>query len=154
MDVVFHRCAGGVVVRRRNDCIEFLLLKQIRKSGEIQWVMPKGHIEKSETSEMAAMREVREEAGIENLRLIACLGNQAFRYREEDENRHKKTVSWYLMETPCESHLSINVEEGFVEANWLPYEKTRGQCSHEDFREWVDRAAETLGIGIKLREFV
>ena len=132
-------------MRRSNNRVEFLLLKQIRKTGNIQWVMPKGHIKKRETSETAAIREVREEAGLEEIRLIALLGKQEFQYREEDEIQHKKLVCWYLMETPHGSHLSINVEEGFVEAQWFPYGETRKQCSHEDFRKWVDRAAKTLG---------
>lgn len=140
-----HRCAGGIVVRRNKDSVEFLLLKQIRTTGEVQWVMPKGHIEKGETSEGAAIREVREETGVEELRLIASLGDQQFQYREEDGIQHEKVVSWYLVETPCASHLSLNIKEGFVESKWLPYKATRKQCSHEDFRQWVDLAAETLG---------
>lgn len=140
-----HKCAGGIVIRRNNDCVEFLLLKQIRKTGEIQWVMPKGHIEKGETCEQAAIREVREETSIEELRLTACLGKQEFQYREENEIQHEKVVSWYLMEMPYESRLSINIEEGFVEAKWLRFKDARKQCSHEDFREWIDRAATTLG---------
>ena len=95
-----HRCAGGIVIRRSNDFVEFLLLKQIRKTGEVQWGMPKGHIQKGETSERAAIREAREEAGLEELQLIAYLGKQEFRYREEHRIQHKKVVSWYLMETP------------------------------------------------------
>ena len=108
--------------------------------------MPKGHIEKGETCEQAAIREVREEAGLEELRPIACLGNQEFQYREEHEIQHKKVVSWYLMEAPFESYVSINVGEGFVESKWLPYEDARKQCSHDDFREWIDKAADSLGI--------
>lgn len=141
---VIHRCAGGIVVRRDNNCVEFLLLKQIRKTGEIQWVMPKGHIQQGETSEQAAVREVREESGVEELGVIAFLGEQAFQYREESRIQHEKVVSWYLMETPYESHLSLNIEEGFVKSKWLQFAEARKQCSHEDFRAWVDRAAETL----------
>ena len=55
--------------------------------------MPKGHIEKSETCEQAAIREVREEVGLEELRLIACLGKQELQYRDEHEIQHKKVVS-------------------------------------------------------------
>ena len=106
--------------------------------------MPKGHIEKSETCEQEAIREVREEIGLEELWLIACLGKQEFQYRDKQEIQHKKVVSWYLMETPYESHLSIKVEEGFVESKWLPYEDARKQCSYEDFREWIDKAADNL----------
>ena len=141
-----HRCAGGIVVRLNKDCVEFLLLKQIRRNGEVQWVMPKGHIDKGEASERAAIREVREEAGVEELRLIVFLGKQQFQYREKHGNQHEKVVSWYLMETRYESRLSLNIEEGFVEAKWLPYEEARKRCSHEDFRPWVDRAAEILGV--------
>ena len=108
--------------------------------------MPKGHIEQGETSEQTAIREVREEAGIEALRIIVCLGKQEFQYREANGIQQEKVVSWYLMETPCESHLSINTEEGFVESKWLRFEEARKQCSREDFREWVGRAAETLGV--------
>ncbi len=106
--------------------------------------MPKGHIEKSETCEQAAIREVREEVGLEELRLIACLGKQELQYRDEHEIQHKKVVSWYLMETPYESHLTIKVEKGFVESKWLPYEDARKLCSYEDFREWIDTAADNL----------
>ena len=143
---VIHRCAGGIVVRRYNNCVEFLLLKQIRKTGESQWVMPKGHIQHGETSEQAAVREVREESGVEELVVIACLGEQAFEYREESGIQHEKVVSWYLMETPYESHLSLNIEEGFVKSKWLQFAEARKQCSHEDFRAWVNRAAKTLGF--------
>ncbi len=108
--------------------------------------MPKGHIQHGETSEQAAVREVGEESGVEELGVIAFLGEQAFQYRAESGIQHEKVVSWYLMETPYESHLSIKVEEGFVESKWLPYEDARKQCSHEDFREWIDKAADNLGI--------
>ena len=139
-----HRCAGGIVTRRSDECVEFLLLKQIRAGGEVQWVMPKGHIEKGETSEGAAIREVREEAGIEELRVVACLGEQEFQYREGDEVQHKKLIRWYLLQAPHGAHPMLKTEEGFIKSKWLPYKEARKQCSHDDFREWVDRAAETL----------
>ncbi|MDE0298813.1 MAG: NUDIX domain-containing protein [Candidatus Poribacteria bacterium] len=141
-----HRCSGGIVIRTNKKSVEFLLLKQIRNTGEIQWVMPKGHIRKGETSEASAIREVREEVGLEELRLIACIGMQEFRYCDGNGIKHEKAVDWYLMETPYESHLTLNIEEGFVDSKWLRSEEARKQCSHEDFRPWVDRAAETLGI--------
>jgi 8-oxo-dGTP pyrophosphatase MutT (NUDIX family) len=53
--------AGGIVFRRRNKTVEFLLVQASRNRS--QWVLPKGHIEPGETPRIAAVREVREETG-------------------------------------------------------------------------------------------
>lgn len=60
-DALTH--AGGVVFRLADDRIECLLVHASRAPCE--WVFPKGHIEEGETLEVAACREVREEAGVE-----------------------------------------------------------------------------------------
>ena len=60
--------AGGVVWRRREGTLEALL---VRPSAEVgltdpdagEWVVPKGHIERGESVEEAALREVLEESG-------------------------------------------------------------------------------------------
>ncbi len=54
--------AGGVVVRRKGQGVRVLIIKS---SSGIRWLFPKGHVEAGETGEQAAMREVREEAGVE-----------------------------------------------------------------------------------------
>ncbi|MFC1654128.1 NUDIX hydrolase [Patescibacteria group bacterium] len=53
--------AGGVVYRKTEDGVEFLIGKH---SGYHKWVLPKGLIESGETPEEAAVREVKEETGI------------------------------------------------------------------------------------------
>ena len=55
--------AGGVVFRLVDNKLECLLIQASRAPHE--WVFPKGHIEEGETPEVAARREVREEAGVE-----------------------------------------------------------------------------------------
>ncbi len=54
--------AGGVVLKRMNGQVAFLLVEAKDKPG--QWVLPKGHIEPGEKPEEAAVREVAEETGI------------------------------------------------------------------------------------------
>jgi 8-oxo-dGTP diphosphatase len=54
--------AGGVAFRNNGDTVEIAL---IRTSREGRWQLPKGIIDPGETPEQAALREVREEAGIE-----------------------------------------------------------------------------------------
>jgi 8-oxo-dGTP pyrophosphatase MutT (NUDIX family) len=64
--------AGGVVVRQ-NDMGEQSVLFVRAKGTTDQWVLPKGHIERGEPAERAAVREVREESG-EWARVIESLG--------------------------------------------------------------------------------
>ena len=61
MDAPTH--AGAVVARRSAGWWEFLLIRA--NTPEREWVLPKGHIERNEIAEAAALREVREETGVE-----------------------------------------------------------------------------------------
>jgi diadenosine hexaphosphate hydrolase (ATP-forming) len=54
--------AGGVVTRTVNGEREYLLVES--RSSRGVWVLPKGHIERGENPEVAAVREVQEEAGV------------------------------------------------------------------------------------------
>src|SRR5258706_14490439 len=67
--------AGGIVFRRSWNHLEYLLVRSRKTPGA--WVFPKGHIERGETSEQAARREVREEAGVLG-RIIRSVGHLAF----------------------------------------------------------------------------
>jgi 8-oxo-dGTP pyrophosphatase MutT (NUDIX family) len=53
--------AGTVVFRKRDSQIHYLV---VSSSDGINWVVPKGHIDPGETPEIAALRELAEEAGV------------------------------------------------------------------------------------------
>jgi 8-oxo-dGTP pyrophosphatase MutT (NUDIX family) len=81
--------AGGVVVRRVNGELEYLLVEAKHNRG--MWVLPKGHIEPGETPEAAAVREVEEEAGV-RATIVARAGDSEF----EVKGRTVRTV-FFLM---------------------------------------------------------
>ena len=56
--------AGGAIVARQDGGLSVVLIAT-EKYGQRRWSLPKGHLKKGETREQAAVREVREETGLD-----------------------------------------------------------------------------------------
>ena len=83
--------AGGVIYRRGGGGVEVCLIQPRRE----RWALPKGMIEHGETSEQAALREVREETGL-RAAITTPLGSLTY-YFFAGGKRVRKTVDFYLM---------------------------------------------------------
>ncbi len=94
---VINQSAGGVVFRRREGKIEVVL---ISVGPEGRWQLPKGLIDPGETPEMAAVREIREEAGVETDLLMRLDTIEYWYYSGSGEarTRHHKFVQFFLNE--------------------------------------------------------
>ncbi len=90
--------AGGVVFRLSYGTPRFLLLGFKRRKT---WCLPKGLIEKGEGELEAAKREVEEETGISQLRLIDKIGAISYEFWLRGRRYHK-TVHFFLFETEQE----------------------------------------------------
>lgn len=84
--------AGGVVMGHAG----LLLIKVKNLQGQVVWTFPKGHLEKGETIEAAAIREVEEETGW-RCRILGPLLNVEYPFTRE-KRRVMKTVHWFRME--------------------------------------------------------
>ena len=71
--------AGGIVVKRQGRGFDVLLIKD----SYGRWSWPKGHIERDEKSADAALREIEEEVGLKNLRILGKAGRSNYFYRLE-----------------------------------------------------------------------
>src|ERR671910_2031702 len=85
--------SGGAVVAIRNGQPHVAL---IATRGKTRWGLPKGAVSEGETSEAAALREVREETGIE-ARIVKPLDTIEYFFRAGDTLIQKR-VDFYLMD--------------------------------------------------------
>jgi 8-oxo-dGTP pyrophosphatase MutT (NUDIX family) len=133
--------AGGVVFRRAGGDVQILVLQH--EGGK--WMLPKGTIETGETPEAVALREVGEETGLSNVRVVTDLGRErySFFWRTED-TFYDKTVHYFLLEFLGGEEPSPQREEGFVAVEWVPVDVALARIKYKETREIVRRAREAL----------
>ena len=127
--------AGGYVVRPGDAAPEVLM---IFRRGV--WDLPKGKQDRGETIEACALREVREEVGVDQLHLGPALGTTLHGY-ERDGRYHVKTTYWFLMRTP-ETHFTPQAQEGIEEVAWVPWPAALRRIGYASIRHHM-RQAET-----------
>ena len=132
--------AGGVVYRRDGGRVEILLAARRTRRGDLAWGLAKGGIEPDESAEEAAVREVREETGIE-AKIETSLGETRYFYVWEDV-RIRKTVHFFLMRAtggdPNER------DDEMEDVKWFPLDRALKRAAYRGEREVLGRAAEHL----------
>jgi 8-oxo-dGTP diphosphatase len=136
--------AGGVIFRKNDSLVEIALIAV--KRGQV-WCLPKGIIDKGESPEMAAVREVSEETGLQG-RIIEKLGEiNYWYYIKEEEARCRKTVHFFLIEYESGDTSQHDFEVDLV--SWFPIDDALKKASYKGEREMVEKAKEILKSNIK-----
>lgn len=124
--------AGGYVTCPLDD--EVALLVIFRRGV---WDLPKGKLDPGETAEECALREVREEVGIEELQSVRSLGTTQHGYAR-DERYAVKTTHWFLMRTP-ERTFAPERREGIRRVAWARWSVARRHIGYDTLRRHMDR---------------
>jgi len=134
--------AGGIVFRRKEGIQIAFILDPFDK-----WTFAKGHVERGEKSETAAVREVEEETGLQNLEAVEYLGKIDFWFKDKYQNvgaRVHKFVYYYLLEAPRDAKHRLQKGEKIKDLKWIPLEKAEGFSSYKDTAQVLAKAVQIL----------
>lgn len=124
--------AGGIVF---NDQNQVLLVKS---SGNHAWQFPKGKIEEGQTSKEAAIREVREEAGV-NAEIIEKVGDSKYVYPDyKTKEKIFKNVTFYLMK-----YIDGDINDHDFETEetgWYPVDEALKLIKFSDQKKFLQKA--------------
>ena len=133
--------AGGVVYRKKDGTLEVIIVQVV---PELRWQLPKGVIDEGETREQAALREVREEAGVD-ADIVEFLDTSEYWFtvqRDGEPKRCHKFVHFFLMKYRG-GDVSDHDHE-VAEARWVAVDTAIDMFAFESDRAIVRRAAEVI----------
>jgi 8-oxo-dGTP pyrophosphatase MutT (NUDIX family) len=140
--------AGGVAFRERRGQIQVAL---IRVGDECRWQLPKGIVDRDEATEAAAMREVREEAGIKT-ELVERIDKIEYWYYSKERGervRYHKFVYFYLLR--YKSGDVRDHDHEVDEARWVEIDEAVRLLAFASEKKVVEQAKEMIagaGAGV------
>lgn len=135
LDCLYEYSCGAVVYRIIKDTRRYLLIKNRRSA---HWGFPKGHIERGETSEDTAKREVLEETGIH----IELLPDFVEKSDYSIQGKIEKSVSIFLART--DDTQTIIQREEIEDYIWLPYDRALSTLKFENDKSILEKAEKYL----------
>jgi 8-oxo-dGTP pyrophosphatase MutT (NUDIX family) len=127
--------AGGVVVRDGEHGPEVALLGRMNDGS---WVFPKGTPTEGESLEETALREVREETGLE-VRIVRPLGEMTYSFAAGGDRVHK-VVHFFLMRATGGDPSLHDAE--YDEVRWVTIPEARRMLTFDTYKDVLDRALE------------
>jgi len=138
-----ERSAGAVIFRKEGDKNFYLLLHypSSAKAPRDYWDFPKGHIEKGEKIGETIKREVKEEAGLEDIKFVEGFKEWIKYFFKFKGKNIFKIVTFLLAETKIKE---VKISGEHISYKWLPYETALEQLTFKNAKEILKKAHEFL----------
>lgn len=131
-EVVRETTSGGIIFRRTTaGKVEILLIQDAKN----RWTIPKGHVEPGEEPKQTAEREIREETGLQQMRVNSWLGKVNFRYRR-GHTLVLMTMHIYLVEGLGDTD-KLNGEDWLTDIKWLPSAEAVDKIAYDDIGKLI-----------------
>ncbi len=129
--------SAGAVIFRKDGEIKYLLL--LYQAGH--WDLPKGHVEKGETLEDTVKREVKEETGLEDMKIVSGF-KETIKYFFKWEGKNiLKFVTFFLAETDASE---VRISQEHIGFEWLPYNEAVKRVTFKNAKEILKKANDFL----------
>lgn len=137
---MLKQLSAGIVVYRINEeqQVSYLLLQYPGK----YWDFPKGKLEAGEKWLEAAIRETKEETGVEVILEEGFEHSYVYHFNDFRGNRIEKTVLFFIGKAHKDSVVMLSHEH--IDYLWLSYEQTRMQIYFESVRKLLDEVNDFL----------
>ncbi len=125
--------AGGVVLRGAGDALEVIIAG---RESDRTWVFPKGTPDGGETIEETALREVREESGLD-VDIVRPIGTIDYWFAVPGERVHK-IVHFFLMRSSGGD--TSRHDHEYDDVRWVTVADARRMLTYDTYRDMLDRA--------------
>jgi 8-oxo-dGTP pyrophosphatase MutT (NUDIX family) len=144
MNRIFEKSSGGIVYRKQKGKIEILLLEWENAKREREFVIPKGHMENSETAKDTAIREIAEETGlfVEDLEIIKFMSKINYSFiatYKEGCPVIEKDVYLFLVKYHGNREPIPQKEERFLGFRWFSIEELKTANIKPDIHGFVKK---------------
>lgn len=131
-EVVREPTAGGVVFRRNTKKqLEILLIQDAKD----RWTIPKGHIEPGESAKETAAREIGEETGLKEMKVLNWLGKINFRYRRQ-QRLVLMTTEIFLVQALGDTN-ALKPEDWMNGIKWFSSKDALDKIEYEDIGKLI-----------------
>jgi len=143
-----EKSAGAVIFRKEKGIIKYLLLHypSNAKSPKEYWDFPKGHIERGEKIEETVKREVREETGLYDIKIIEGFKEWIKYFFQFRGKKIFKIVTYFLAETGSED---VKISFEHIGYKWLPYNNAIEELTFKNAKEILKKANSFLKLKMK-----
>lgn len=146
LPVVEETSAGGLVVQEAGGGHQAAVIARRNRAGRLEWCLPKGHLEGTETPAQAAVREIAEETGIIGM-VVQELGTIDYWFTGTDRRVHKVVHHFLLTATGGDLTVEGDPDQEAEDVAWVALADLPGRLAYPNERRLAAAAGVVLAGG-------